>query len=62
MIFRKASACRTGLSVLSKRPAHISRIMEIRFADPELTPLQRREQHQFQEYFNTIWKELDVHV
>ena len=48
--------------VLSKRPAHISRIMEIRFADPELTPLQRREQHQFQEYFNTIWKELDVHV
>ena len=48
--------------VLSRRPAHISRIMEIQFADPELTPLQRREQPQFQEYFNTIWKELDVHV
>ena len=48
--------------VLSRRPAHISRIMEIQFADPELKPLQRREQPQFQEYFNTIWKELDVHV
>ena len=48
--------------VLSRRPAHISRIMEIPFDNPELTPLQRREQHPFQEYFNTIWRELDVHV
>ncbi|MDD3192357.1 MAG: ABC transporter ATP-binding protein [Oscillospiraceae bacterium] len=48
--------------VLSRRPAHIARTMEIHFTDPDLTPLQRREQREFQEYFNTIWRELDVHV
>ena len=48
--------------VLSRRPAHISRVLEIQFDKPDFTPLQRREQHQFQEYFNIIWKELDVHV
>ena len=48
--------------VLSRRPAHIAKILKIDFADPDLTPLEKREQHQFQDYFNTIWKELDVHV
>ena len=48
--------------ILSRRPAHIARVLPIRFDDPALTPLQRREQRQFQEYFNIIWKELDVHV
>lgn len=48
--------------VLSKRPAHVSEILDIHFSNPECTPLQRRKEREFQAYFNTIWKELDVHV
>lgn len=48
--------------VLSKRPAVVSSIHEIRFDCPERTPLKCREAPNFREYFNTIWKELDVHV
>jgi len=48
--------------VLSKRPARINSIHEIRFDCPVRTPLKCREAPNFREYFNTIWKELDVHV
>ncbi|HBR01507.1 MAG TPA: spermidine/putrescine ABC transporter ATP-binding protein [Ruminiclostridium sp.] len=48
--------------VLSRRPAVVSSIHSIRFDCPKRTPLKCREDPNFREYFNTIWKELDVHV
>lgn len=48
--------------VLTKRPAVIKCIHEIIFDCPKRTPLKCREHPRFREYFNTIWKELDVHV
>lgn len=48
--------------VLSKRPAVVNSIHKIRFDCPKRTPLKCREAPNFREYFNTIWKELDVHV
>ena len=49
--------------VLSKRPSTIKSIHEIKLTlDVERTPLASREAPEFRHYFNTIWKELDVHV
>ena len=43
--------------VLSKRPATIQKEFKIDFGDK--TPLQKREDSQFSNLFNKIWKELD---
>jgi NitT/TauT family transport system ATP-binding protein len=48
--------------VLSKRPAVVNSIHDILFDCPKRTPLKCREAPNFREYFNAIWKELDVHV
>lgn len=48
--------------VLSKRPAIVKSIHHIMFDCPNRTPLKCREAPNFREYFNIIWKELDVHV
>lgn len=48
--------------VLSRRPAVVTAIHAIRFDLPKRTPLACREAPEFPSYFNTIWKELDVHV
>lgn len=49
--------------VLSRRPAMVKAIHEIRFDSiAKRTPLICREQRAFSEYFNLIWKELDIHV
>ncbi|MGI6070935.1 MAG: ABC transporter ATP-binding protein [Blautia sp.] len=49
--------------VLSSRPAVVKNIHTINFCDlQERTPLSCREHQDFRAYFNTIWKELDVHV
>ena len=48
--------------VLSKRPATVKKIFPIRFSPENPTPLQAREAPEFKDYFNSIWKELDVHV
>lgn len=50
------------LYVLSKRPGTIKMSMEIRFDMENRTPLLSREAPEFRQYFNRIWKELDVHV
>ena len=44
--------------VLSNRPAKIKQIVNIDFNDPNKTPLSVRSNPLFQEYFNTIWKEI----
>ncbi|AKL94197.1 ABC-type nitrate/sulfonate/bicarbonate transport system, ATpase component [Clostridium aceticum] len=49
--------------VLSKRPASIKSIHEIKLTcSAERTPLKCREAPEFRHYFNEIWKELDVYV
>lgn len=48
--------------VLSARPAQIKQIYPILFSIRHDTPMQAREAPEFRQYFNTIWKELDVHV
>lgn len=48
--------------VLTKRPADIKEIHQINFGESHSSPMRRRSAPSFSEYFNTIWKELDVHV
>ncbi|WP_110943009.1 sulfonate/nitrate/taurine transporter ATP-binding protein [Inediibacterium massiliense] len=49
--------------VLSNRPATVKSIHTIKLTlETERTPLTSREAPEFRHYFNTIWKELDVHV
>lgn len=48
--------------VLSKRPATVKVIHTIDFEMENRTPLSCRENPKFSKYFDTIWKELDVHV
>lgn len=48
--------------VLTKRPAQVKAIHTIDLALEEYSPMKARESPVFKEYFNTIWKELDVHV
>jgi NitT/TauT family transport system ATP-binding protein len=47
--------------VLTKRPARIRSIVEMKFAQEGLTPFQRRNAPEFKEYFNLLWKELNAH-
>ena len=44
--------------VLSIRPSHIKQIYNITY-DQELSPIERRNSHLFNEYYNLIWKEID---
>ena len=48
--------------VLSKRPATIKTIHHIQLTTEKGNPISRRQAPEFREYFNAIWKELDVHV
>lgn len=48
--------------VLSSRPAQVKRIYDIHLSIDEYSPIKAREAPEFREYFNAIWKELDVHV
>jgi len=50
------------LYVLSKRPGVIKLSLDINFSIPNRTPLTSREAPEFRQYFNQVWKELDVHV
>jgi NitT/TauT family transport system ATP-binding protein len=53
------------LIVLTKRPGRIRRDLKIEFISEDggpLPPLKRRNNPAFREYFNLIWKELDVHA
>lgn len=44
--------------VLSKSPAHIVFDCPLEFAAPDLTPLDKRSQPEFQSYFNILWRHL----
>ncbi|MBR4949804.1 MAG: ABC transporter ATP-binding protein [Clostridia bacterium] len=47
--------------VLTERPAKIKNIFTVNFDIDDETPMKRRNHPKFSEYFNKIWKELDVH-
>ena len=46
--------------VLTQRPATVKSIHEIKLTISQKTPMKSREAPEFKDYFNTIWKELDV--
>lgn len=48
--------------VLSRRPAEIKSIHNINLSLEDRTPMKSREAPEFRDYFNTIWRELDVNV
>ncbi|NMA01829.1 MAG: ABC transporter ATP-binding protein [Clostridia bacterium] len=48
--------------ILTKRPGTIKSAYNISLTCDSKTPLGCREAPEFREYFNQIWKELDVHV
>lgn len=48
--------------ILSRRPGTIKKIINIKLSCQNRTPLSSREAPEFREYFNQIWKELDIHV
>lgn len=50
------------IAVLTKRPATIKNIHEIKFSVDDRNPLNVRERPEFSKYFDMVWKELDVHV
>lgn len=47
--------------VLSKRPATIKKIYEIKMTD-QSTPIENRKCKEFADYYDKIWKDLDFHV
>lgn len=48
--------------VLTKRPGTVKSVYDIRFSCEKRTPLSCREAPEFRQYFNRIWKDLDIHV
>lgn len=46
--------------VLTKRPANIKSIIPIEFSISDRTPFKSRSAKEFGDYFNHIWKELDI--
>ncbi len=48
--------------VFSARPASVKNIHKIQLSMGEHSSMQAREAPEFREYFNQIWKELDIHV
>ncbi|HBW34361.1 ABC transporter ATP-binding protein [Desulfosporosinus sp. BICA1-9] len=48
--------------LLSKRPGTVKNIYEIKFKNTNRTPLSSRDAPEFRNYFQEIWRGLDVHV
>lgn len=48
--------------ILTKRPAHVARIVPIRLSLDEKTPLAARGAPEYKSYFNLIWKELNQYA
>lgn len=46
--------------VLTKRPASLKLDIKIDFNNKEATPFQRRKEPEYNEYFNLLWKEIDL--
>ena len=55
----EAISASSRIIVLSKRPSSVKKDLTIKFSDPLLSPLKRRDDPHFKDYFNTIWREID---
>lgn len=58
----EAVAMSDRVIVLTSRPATLKSTHTINLSIADKTPMKSREAAEFRTYFNTIWKELDVHV
>lgn len=47
--------------VLTKRPAKVKNIYEIKYSNRS-TPMNNRNSNEFSKYFDLIWRDLDVHI
>lgn len=47
--------------MLTKRPAKVKKIYEIKYSDRK-SPTENRNSLEFFNYYNEIWKELDINV
>ena len=47
--------------VLTKRPGKVKNIHKIDFKIQNRTPISCRESADFSKYFDSLWKELDIH-
>ena len=47
--------------VLTKRPAVVKKIYEIKLTDKS-SPINNRKTKEFSEYYDKIWRDLDVHI
>ena len=47
--------------VLTKRPSRIKRTYEIKYENRK-SPMENRRTKEFEDYYNDIWKELDINV
>ena len=56
----EAVSVSSKIVVLSKRPAYLKDVIKIDIDSEYSSPLKRRESPAFREYFNRIWKELDL--
>ena len=45
--------------ILTRRPGRIKTVLPITFAEPSLSPLERRSAPEFSGYFNQVWKTLE---
>lgn len=55
----EAISTSSKIEILSKRPSSLKQELILNFNE-DLTPLKRRDETAFREYFNIVWKELDL--
>lgn len=48
--------------VITKRPAKVKSIYEINLSTSSIKPLERRKAKEFADYYDKIWRDLDVHI
>lgn len=56
----EAIAMSERIIIFSKRPGNVKKDIYIDFGDAALTPLKRRENPRFREYFDSVWGELEI--
>ncbi len=61
LLIDEAISMSDKIIVLSKRPASIKKIYEIQLNDSS-TPINNRGSKNFSSYYDSIWRDLDVHI
>lgn len=61
MYIREAVSMADRVIVLSKRPCNVKNIYEIKL-NKKGNPIDNRKDIKFNEYYDIIWRDLDVHL